>query len=331
MAATWLAEATVIGVCGWTGLRLANGDLAAAVPLLAVSALEATRLPLSSYATQLKPAARIAACLALIGIGVLTAEVASLGFEMMIASRVADVTEARAALDAARAALARVQDKTAQLTSEANAARASLATLAGEKPALVQVKSQVCVSKHGSAYDCTPANALKANTGALAAYDSRLKRAQDALSIAQDRLDDAPNTQEAERALRASESRYRAAVAASPMTRIAAEIFGVELADLSDASFERFKGWVALSLGAAVASTTALLAFLAHLPPRDPTAETKLSRALRAWIARRRKRLIRTVDRLVERRVKEFVFVPMHDGVVTGVPRLHMAGGSKQT
>jgi hypothetical protein len=311
MIATWLAEATVIATCAWTAFRLAGSDWGVAAPLLAVSALEATRVPLSSYATRLKPLARVAAFAALAGIGVLTAEVMSLGFEIMIAGRVAGVTEARSELDKARGTVAARQDKIAQLTAEANAARASLAALASAKPDMVQIRSQTCSSKRGS-YDCTPRSAAQTNQAAIAGYNARLTLAQDAATRAQDRLAAVPEGKDAQDSLRDSEARYRGAIAASPMTRLAAELFGVEPENLSDASFERFKGWVAVSLGAATAFTTALLAFLAHTQTRDPAAESRLARALRAMLAARRKtlrRLKETVRVETKERVR-FVYVP---------------------
>jgi hypothetical protein len=312
MAATWCAEAVVISVCAVTAFRLSGGDWSVAAPLLTVAALETTRVPLSSYATRLKLLARLTAFAALAGIGVLTGEVMTLGFEMLIAGRVAAVTEARADLGAARDAAADRKDAISQAAASLAAARASLASLAAERPVLADVKSQTCATKRGRSQDCTPSAAIRANAAAVAGYNTRLKRAQDEAATAQKRLDALPDGKQVQTALRASESRYRAAIAASPMTRLAAEIFGVDPAGLTDRQFERFKGIVAVSLGAAAAFTTALLAFLAHTQPRG--AQSKLARALRGLAARWRRRLVvrRDVPGPVEFRDRvKFVHVPV--------------------
>ena len=298
-ATTVLAEAIIIPTCAWTAFKLAGGDLAIAAPLLAVSALEACRIPLSSYATRLKFSAKLAAILALAGIGVLTAEVMTVGFSTLIDARLASVTEAASARDAAREQLAAETAALDRLTASAAAARAALVDLSAHPPALSEVKSQTCPGRHGRSYDCTPAAALKANAAAQAAYDARLREAQSAATAAQGRVDAAARLNGSEEALRAAEGRLRAAMAGNPMARLAS--------GLSDQALDRVKSVVAVSLGAAIAFATSLLAFLAHLEPRVPGRGSKLARAVRAMIAARRKTL---------RRLRETVRTEYRDRLV---------------
>ena len=121
MIATVLAEAVVIPTCAWTAFKLAGGDLAIALPLLAVSALEVCRIPLSSYATRLKPIAKLTAVTALAAIEILTGEVMTVGFSSLLEGRLASVTGAAAARDAAQGVLTDSRDRIDRLTADAAA------------------------------------------------------------------------------------------------------------------------------------------------------------------------------------------------------------------
>jgi hypothetical protein len=284
---TVAVECIVIPTCALTAFRLAGSDLAISAPLLAVCALEATRIPLSSYATQLKPLAKLVAIAALVGIGLLTAEVMAAGFSALLDGRLAPVFDARDARDAAQKALDDSHGRIDQLQTEAAAARASLAQLSSHPPALAEVRSQTCFGRRGRSYDCTPSAAQRGNASAQANYDSRLKQAQDVVGKAEERLQADPGLKTEEEAVRASEARLRAATAANPMARL--------VSGLSDATIDRVKSVVAVSLGFAVAFTTSLLAFLAHLQPRSERGG-KLARAIRAMVAARRKKIRRLTE-----------------------------------
>ena len=265
---------------------LGNGTLmgvpVALLIFLLLCALEATRIPLSSYATQLKPLAKLIAIAALAGIGLLTAEVMAAGFSALLDGRLAPVFDAR---DAAQRALDDSHGRIDRLTAEAAAARASLTQLSSHPPVLAEVRSQTCLGRRGRSYDCTPSPALRGNASAQASYDSRLKQAQDAVGEAERRLQADPGLKAEEEVVRASEARLRTATAANPMARL--------VSGLSDATIDRVKSIIAVSLGFAVAFTS-LLAFLARLQPRGERS-SKLSRVFRAWLARRRRPIYRDV------------------------------------
>jgi hypothetical protein len=311
LIATVLAECVIIPVTGWTALRLAGGDLAIAAPLLAVSALEACRIPLSSFATRLKPLAKLTAICALAGIGLLTGEVMAVGFSSLLAARLAPVTESASARDAARDHLAAERASLDRLTAEADSARASLVDLSAHPPALAEVRSQTCAGRHGRTYDCTPASALRANAAAQAAFDSRLRQAQEAAGDAERRVRAAPGLKDAEAALQASEARLEAAQAANPMAQL--------VTGLSDAELNRVRSLIALSLGLALAGATSLMAFLAHLEPRG-ARPSRLARSVRLWLVSRRRALhrLKAETKVVDRIVRVREFVPTHPD--TGMP-----------
>ena len=208
------------------------------------------------------------------------------GFSALLDGRLAPVFDARDARDAAQRALDDSHGRIDRLTAEAAAARASLAELSSHPPVLAEVRSQTCFGRRGRSYDCTPSAALRGNASAQASYDSRLRQAQDAAGEAEKRLQADPGLKAEEEAVRASETRLRTAIGGNPMARL--------VSGLSDATIDRVKSIIAVSLGFAVAFTTSLLAFLAHLEPRSEHS-TKLNRMVRAWLARKRRPIYRDV------------------------------------
>ena len=83
------------------------------------------------------------------------------------------------------------------------------------------------------------------------------------------------------------------------MHRIAASWFGVRPADLGDRRFSTFRKWAVGGLSVSLAIMSALIAWLAFQKPR-PENESKLARAIRAYLARRRKPIVRVVEKTVE-------------------------------
>jgi hypothetical protein len=83
------------------------------------------------------------------------------------------------------------------------------------------------------------------------------------------------------------------------MHKLAASVLGVKVADLSEGQFETVKRWGVLGLSAAFATLSAAVSLVAHAPEHTGE-ETKLARAIRAYIARRRKAVVRIVEKRVE-------------------------------
>jgi hypothetical protein len=75
----------------------------------------------------------------------------------------------------------------------------------------------------------------------------------------------------------------------SPMHELAAAIYGVRASELTEAQFNWVKRFAILGLAGAFASLSAVASLVVH---QEPKRSDKLARALRAWLARRRKRLV---------------------------------------
>jgi hypothetical protein len=84
----------------------------------------------------------------------------------------------------------------------------------------------------------------------------------------------------------------------SPMHKLAASVLGVKIADLSEEQFEAVKRWGILGLSGAFATLSAAISIVAHQPERNQK-DNPLTRSLRAWLARRRKRVVRVVEKPV--------------------------------
>ena len=103
----------------------------------------------------------------------------------------------------------------------------------------------------------------------------------------------------------AAQKGVQEAAANSTMYRTAATWYGVPVKDLTDAQFDRFKRIAVAALAGAVSIATMMIAFISHAQPRNPAKHGELLRAIRAWVARRRKNVVRTVVKTVEKPVGE--------------------------
>jgi hypothetical protein len=90
---------------------------------------------------------------------------------------------------------------------------------------------------------------------------------------------------------------------------LAASIFGVRVQDLSEEQFEIFKRVAIIGLSGSFATLSMFVSIVAHAEPRS-NKPSKLSRAIRSYLARRRKNVVHTVEvtvagpeRIVEREV----------------------------
>jgi hypothetical protein len=79
------------------------------------------------------------------------------------------------------------------------------------------------------------------------------------------------------------------------MHRLAASLLGVKVIHLTEDQFESVKKWGVLGLSVAFATISTAVSLVAHQPERSPQP-SRLARSLRAYIARRRKAVIRKVE-----------------------------------
>jgi hypothetical protein len=82
------------------------------------------------------------------------------------------------------------------------------------------------------------------------------------------------------------------------MYRTAAAWFGTPVKDLTAEQFERFKRIAVYGVAGATATATMLVSFISHAVPREQHEPSKLIRGVRAYIARKRRKvsLVKTVE-----------------------------------
>jgi hypothetical protein len=92
------------------------------------------------------------------------------------------------------------------------------------------------------------------------------------------------------------------------MYRTAAFWFGTST--ITDDQFQQFKRIAVIGVAGATATVTMLISFISHAIPRERGG--RLIRAIRAYFARKRKNVVRTVVKIVEKPVEKIVEVEKH-------------------
>jgi hypothetical protein len=314
----WVAEAAIITICLITayqiGMEAKDSTVWACAPILIIAVMETTRVPLAGWTAHLKPFAMFCGFVIMAAISVLTFEGMSYGVERFMHQRALDVLTARDVLDAAKQKAQDVKDLVAKQTAEVEKRRQLVADLEGQTVTLTPLPQATipCTrtdwnnKKHLRQVPSTCQNpaaneATKGNTKAMAAHAKEVAEAHASLTEAEDTLKKLQSADglNADDAVIAAQKAVATAAANSTMYRTAATWFGVPVKDLTDAQFERFKRIAVAALAGATAVATMLLAFISHATPRLPTQKGKLIRAIRAYIARKRKNVVR--ERIVEK------------------------------
>ena len=301
-----LYEAAVISVILAAGANIAlgqGGTLAAAAPLIVIGLAESLRIPLAGWSTRLTLLGRTLAWLALAAIALASFDGLVLVFQIFTDNRLVHVTQAEANIDRAQRAVAAVEQTQAlaaaeldRRTREVNDAEQQIKDVSGQapKPASTAV---TCADKRGRRVSCG-ADYANATTFqyATADYDARLSLAMTAREAAQRNLDTAHakagaiDATPAKNQLADAKEALAQELMSSPFPRAVATIFAIPVADLSETEFQRVKRVVVLGLAATFATLSMAASLVVHLQPKDSKL-SKLARALRAYIARRRKRL----------------------------------------
>lgn len=154
----------------------------------------------------------------------------------------------------------------------------------------------------------------KNRADAQKAHDDELAKANASLAEAEAELKklQSANGLSADADVVAAQKAVQEAAASSTMYRTAATWYGVPVKDLTDEQFDRFKRIAVAALAGAISVATMMMAFISHATPRNPAKRGALVRSLRAWVARRRKNVVRTVVKTVEKPVEKIVEVPKH-------------------
>jgi hypothetical protein len=327
----WFSEASIITIAAVTAVQIAteqHGSIWACGPVAIIAAMETMRVPLAGWAAHLRPLAMLGAFIVMGAISVLTFEGMSIAVERFMHQRVIEVVDAREALDAAKlkldeeaAADTRYKADFDRMTEEIGKRRKLVSDLEGQLPASVAVPPVTqCKGLYKGkpvTYACkNPAADVtaQADADAMHAHDKAVHDAQDSLSEVEGQLkalqkpihaqDNAVAVANAQKALEKAASE-------STMYRTAAAWFGTPVKDLTAEQFERFKRMAVIGVAGGAAVATMLVSFISHAIPRD-RGGSKLIRAIRAYFARKRKNVVRTVFETIEKPVEKIVEVEKH-------------------
>jgi hypothetical protein len=243
--------------------------------------------------------------------------------------RVIDVVHAREDRDDARQKQNEEADdeavykqRLAELTAAVASASKTLADLQAHRPTPPNVAataichgvwkgkptSYPCKNAQGEAEGNAYAEATKAHNAAVAKAQAAVTEAE----AARDALPKPDHVKATADALREAEKALNRTASDSTMYRVAAVWFGSPVNSLTEAQFQRFKAFAILGVAGATAVATMLISFVSHASPRDPTQRHKLVRAIRAYIARKRKDVVRIVEKPTIKAVEKLVEVPKH-------------------
>jgi hypothetical protein len=336
---TFGVEAVVISTCALAAYQIATahgGSIWACAPILTIAAMESLRVPVAMTIPKLKWMGRVVAIALLIGITPLTFEGMALAFEQFMHQRVVEVAAAQTKFDEAQVAVENaskaVEQRTAELdrlNQEVKDAEGHRVEIAKQRPThddLPPAEPCSTYAKKGGKlvlvkYDCSDKGIARsvaaANADARKTYDQQLQAAQDEVAKSRNALRGAeaapaPDQQTSRTELKKAESALEEAMASSVMHRAAAAWFGIDVGNLSRQQFETFKKWAMYGLASATATVTMLAGFVSNMPRRDGKP-TRVDQAIRAYFARRRKKLVRIVEKIKQApplKILEIKYVP---------------------
>ena len=319
----WIVEAAIITICLITAAQIGTekgGSIWACGPIAIIAAFETMRVPLAGWAAHLRPVAMGGAFIVMAAIAFMTFEGMAMGVERFMNQRVVDVAETRAVLNDAQEADAHYATDYQRLKGELDAASDLLAKVQGNAPTPPTVAATMpcgggvdkykrrlpthsCPNKQGEVEAQAYAEAMKAHNAAVHKAEDTRAKTEAALNALPKADPDA---------VRKAQKALEKAAAGSTMYRSAAAWYGTPVKDLTDAQFQRFKRIAVVTVSASAAVGTMVVAFVSHATPRDPSQKDKLVRAIRAWVARKRKQVVKTVIRTTEKRVEVPVEVEKH-------------------
>jgi hypothetical protein len=310
MRALWMTEVSVIAITAGSGLNLSlghGGSVAMAAPLFLISAVELVRIPLAGWSTRLGIAGKASAAVALAAIAVMSFEGLSMAFEQFVNNRVVtvmhaqhDVEKAQRAVDHVNEARGLADADLAKLTSEANQLDKQITELSRTMPSQAKPSNRVCtqstkkgVMKVACGVDVTNANTYQV---AMIEYNSRLGRLEADRHTKQAQIDTAHGKETAIDDNVAADNLSTAKQAlieelqTSPMHRVAASVYGVPVAQVTEAQFNVVKNFAMFGLAGAISVMTMLVSLIAHMMPKSDRPG-KVGNAIRALVARWRRPL----------------------------------------
>jgi hypothetical protein len=295
-----------------------GGSMWDATPLLSVALVECLRTPVAMRIPHLKLGGALCAIALCIGITPVTGEAMMLAADRLFHARTANVYAAEEVRDEAKAKFDAAHDAAATRDAAIADARKHEKDIAAQRPDLQPVPQSVPCSgtdRYGHHWSgaCGGAGAndvARSNREAQAEHDAAVKAAQEAVAKAE--AAQAVDVKALERALKTAEADVTKAKDHSAMHRAAASWFGVSVAQLTDAQYEKFARICMIAIAASVSFVTMISAFISNLPTKDGRAG-KLVNAIRARLAAKRKtlrKLVPTVVTQFKERVR-YVHVPV--------------------
>lgn len=317
---TWLVEGAVISTCAVTAVLIATehgGSPWDASIVGAIAAVECLRIPTAMAIPKLRWSGVFCAVALCLAITPLTAEGLILAADRLVHART--LGAARAAGEVERAQLAYDALKAEADRREAVIAGARRHRAEIDKPvSLAPVPSGTCSgrARNGAraVFDCrSTLEAVEANRASMAAHGAELRQADADVRAATSAP--AVDLTKAGAELAAAKQELAVEKGGSVMHRAAAAWFGVTAAELTDAQFQSFARVAIGALAISISTATMLAAFVSNLPKWDGRP-SRLARAVRAFLAARRRALHRPRTVFVDRIVR--VHVPTHPE--TGMP-----------
>jgi hypothetical protein len=323
----WCYEALIILVTFAGGIYLATsggGSIMLAIPLLLTSCAEAIRIPLAGLSTRVGFQSRMLALFALVVISVISCDGLLLVFEATISNRTAAITKQQRVVDLAQDALSSRQD-------ERNTAQAALDNAKGK---LAAIDADILSKQQNPPQQPALTGALCGKSRSVCQIDRQaraefakaqaehlgtlkdLRRQRQAAQADVDRAVGSVNNIDmhtAEATLVTAQHDLEDLKLNSPLHRFVASILAVKVTELSDESFESVTRIGVVTLAVAFATLSSVAALIAHAPERGKD-EARLLRSLRAYVARKRKPVVRVVERKIPSGIKtRWVYVPTND------------------
>jgi hypothetical protein len=308
------AESVVLGAVGTVGYGLIapSGPTPVVIGTLAACiAVEAIRMPLILRAPSLGPVARCGALALAFCASTITFETLALGVEATLDARALPAVQAEERLAEAQAELGAARTTADRLAGEVEAARRHVEEISREpvalanNPAVTAYRDRKGWRAPGSGSALATA---QANARAQDAHSRRLATSEADLAAARSAAALGPSVADSERAVAEARKAVERARAESPLHRLTAAIYRTD--DLPAGAYATVKGAIVLSLAGALALGTLLAGWVSVAPPRG-VRSGKLTRALRATLAARRKTLRRlkvsTVTEIRDRVVYRYV------------------------
>jgi hypothetical protein len=287
-------EIAIIAVIVGAGANIAltqGGTLIGAAPLIAIGLAESLRVPLAGWSTRLRLRGKLLAWLALAAIALTSFDGLALVFENFLDNRMVNVLAAQHRVEIAQAMADQGASDVAAFTAEVGALDAQVAALAKSMPSPPAASDKVCTGKRHARVTCN-ADAAAAATyqSAMKSYDARLSELTSKRSGLQAKVDGARAGKGAAETLADARRNLDDELQLSAMHRLAGSIFGERVSAVSEDEFNRLKRFAVVGLAGSFALMSMIVSLVVHLQSKG-AGGGKLNRAIRAWIARRRRPL----------------------------------------